>query len=582
MEKKIWHKNWPKGQPFSLTYPEVTVDVFLRTTATKYPHMTALIFEGATYTYQELWEGAQRFAAALADSGIGKKDVVSLHLTNSPQFVMAYYGILLSGATFSPTNPLLSERELAHQLNDCGAKAVLTYSDFAASIMAVKDRTKLEHLFLTSDEEAISRRPMDTTPWGDSLISFMQLMIDYPPQPPQVSIDPKKDLAHLAYTGGTTGLSKGVMLTHYNVVAEVLITVLWEMSGKPVLQDGILHFEEMYPNPSNGNWEFIQDEGKGVTINVVPWFHAMGSIQFLNNMITRAYTIILHKRFNPEAFLNDIEKYGATYIGGAPPMFMGFLNSPNIKKRDLSTVKRLISGAAPLSVEALHGLRDAFPNAVVLEAYGLTEAVMGVVCNPGNTSGLRKVGSVGIPMYDTEIKLMDLSGDDHEVEVGEEGEIWVKGPQIMKGYYNRPEETSQVIRNGWLSTGDLGKLDENGYLSIVDRKKDMLIYKGYNVYPRELEELLFQHSGVRNCTVIGIPDVNLGDLPKAFVVRQPGAEITEEALMAFVNKQVTPYKKLRALEFRNEIPISATGKILKRELRREELDKLNTLSRKEC
>lgn len=573
MQEKVWHKNWPKDQPWSLDYPEVTVDVFLRTTATKYPEMTALVFEGSSFTWQEIWDGAQRFAAALADMGIGRGDVVCLHLTNCPQFVMAYYGVLLSGATFSPANPLLSERELTHQLNDCGAKAVLTYDEFVHSIIAVRDNTNLERVLITSDQEAIDRHPMDISPWGASVTSFMQLMADYPAQAPQLSLDPKKDLAHLAYTGGTTGLSKGVMLTHYNVVAAVLQSVLWEMSGQPVLKDGILYFEDLYPNPPDGHWEFIEDEGKGITVNVVPWFHAMGTIQYLNNMVARVYTTVMHKRFDPVAYLDDVEKYGATYIGGAPPMFMGFLNTPGLEKRDLSKVKRLISGAAPLSVDAIGRLQAAFPNAVLVEAYGLTEVVMGAIYNPSNWSGLRKVGSVGMPLYDTDIKIMDLGGEDREAAVGEEGEIWLKGPQVMQGYYNRPEETAQALRDGWLSTGDLGKLDEDGYLNIVDRKKDMLIYKGYNVYPRELEELLFQHPAVLNCTVIGIPDPNLGDLPKAFVVKRPGVEVSEKDLMDFVNKQVTPYKKLRDVEFRESIPTSPAGKILKRELRRQEQEK---------
>jgi long-chain acyl-CoA synthetase len=574
METKVWHKFWPKEQPWLLDYPEVTVDVFLRTTASKYPRMTALVFEGVAYTYQELWEGSQRFAAALADFGLGKGDVVALHLPNCPQLAMAYYGILISGATFSPANPLLSERELTHQLNDCGAKAVLTYDEFASSIMEVKDKTKLERIFITSEREGTNRHPMDTSPWGPPVVSFMRLITDYPAQPPQVNLEPKNDLAHLAYTGGTTGQSKGVMLTHYNVVIGVLQTVLWEMSGRPVLRDGIFYFEDQYPNTPDSHWEFIEDEGKGLTVNVVPWFHAMGTIQYLNNMVTRAYTIVLHKRFDPVSYLDDVEKYRATYIGGAPPMFMGLLNSPGLEKRNLSTVKRLISGAAPLPVEAIGRLRAAFPNAVLVEAYGLTEVVMGAIYNPGNWSGLRKAGSVGIPLYDTDIKLMDLGGLDREVPVGEEGEIWLKGPQVMKGYYNRPEETVQVLRDGWLSTGDLGRLDEDGYLTIVDRKKDMLIYKGYNVYPRELEELLFQHPAVLNCTVIGIPDPNLGDLPKAFVVLRPGVTVSEKELMAFVNQQVTPYKKIREVEFCDSIPISATGKILKRELRRQEEEKL--------
>jgi len=570
MEEKIWHKHWPKGQPWSIDYPQVPVYAILKTAAHKFPQRTAVIFSGVEYRYEQLWEEAQRFATALADLGIGKGDVVSLHLVNCPQFAAAYYGILLAGATFSPANPLLSSRELQYQLSDCGAKAVVTFDAFARSLLQVRARTPLKHVIVTSVREGVTREPMETESFGEDVLSFRNLVASYPPEPPRVGLEPKKDLAHLAYTGGTTGVSKGVMLTHFNVLANVLQSAIWSSTGDPVLRDGIIYFENLYQNPPGEHWEYVQEEGQGVCVNVTPWFHAMGTIGYLNIMMLRGYTLVLHPRFDPVAFLDDLEKYKATYLGGAPPIFVSLLNTPGFQKRDLSSVKRVSSGAAPLPVDLLERLRIALPDAVIIEAYGLTEVCMGATYNPANWTGLRKVGTVGVPVFDTQVKIVDMETGTKELPIGEEGEICVKGPQCMQGYYNKPEATAEVLREGWVHTGDIGRMDEDGYLTIVDRKKDMLIYKGYNVYPRELEELLFQHPAVANCTVIGVPDPAVGEWPKAFVVRKPGQEVTEKDLMDFVNDQVVPYKKVREVEFLEEIPVSPAGKVLKRLLRQKE------------
>lgn len=249
------------------------------------------------------------------------------------------------------------------------------------------------------------------------------------------------------------------------------------------------------------------------------------------------------------------------------------LNHPDIGSLDLSGVRLVASGAAPLPVELLDAMSRRLPNGVLMEAYGLTEATMGATANPANWSGLRKAGSVGIPIFDTEVKIAHVDDPGREMPPGELGEICIKGPQVMRGYYHRPEETAQVLRGGWLLTGDIGRMDEDGYLYVVDRKKDMLIYKGYNVYPRDLEEVLFSHPAVANCTVIGKPSADVGEVPKAFVVLKPGAVTSAEELMAYVATQVAPYKKIREIEFLDEIPVSLAGKALKRELRERELRK---------
>ncbi len=568
MEDRIWHKHWPKGQSVTLNYPETTVDTVLRSAAHKYPERAAIIFHDVTYSYQELWEKSQRFSRALAELGIGRKDVVAIHLANCPQFAIAYYGILLCGATFSPVNPLLTSRELTHQLNDCNAKVVITCDLFCSTLMEIVPQTAVKTVIVTSISEAVERRPMDMGAFGSETISFQKLLETHSPDPPNVKLDLKRDLAHLGYTGGTTGLSKGVELSHANVMANIIQGYIWGESGEPILEDGLLRIKNRYQSNPEAHWEYVHEvEENGCVVNVTPWFHAMGVIGYMNLMFLRGFTIVLMLRFEPEAYLDAVEKYKATYIGGAPPVYRALLNSPGFDKRDMSHVRRLASGAAPLAVELLEKLKEAFPKALIIEAYGLTEVTMAATYNPSNYSGLRKVGSVGIPTFDTDLKIVDIINGEKELPQGESGEICFKGPQCMLGYHNRPEETAEVIRDGWLHTGDIGYLDPDGFLTIVDRKKDMLIYKGYNVYPRELEELLFTHPAVANCAVIGLPEPEVGELAKAFVVVKPGSEITEDDLMAFVNQQVVPYKKIRALEMVSEIPVSAAGKVLKRELK---------------
>jgi long-chain acyl-CoA synthetase len=396
------------------------------------------------------------------------------------------------------------------------------------------------------------------------------------PNKPDVIIDPAADLAHIAYTGGTTGRSKGVMITHYNAVANIIQYSCWPNGLLPVQRDDSLILEPVDPNISGGIDEYPVRPGTGSCINITPWFHAMGIIGYLNNFILLGMKTILHSRFKPDEYLDDVERHRVTMIGGAAPMYTALLNVPDINKRNLTSVRQIRSGAAPIAQEILRRLAEVFPNAAITEGYGLTEVTMGATSNPSNRSGLRKIGSVGIPVFDTDIQIVSTE-DGWPVAIGETGEICVKGPQVMSGYYKKPDETRAVLRDGWLHTGDIGRMDEDGYLYIVDRKKDMLIYKGYNVYPRELEEILFQHPAVANATVIGVPEPAVGEIPVAYVILRQGATTTAEELTNFVNQQVIPYKKIRKLYFVNEIPISAAGKVLKRVLREQAIQQQKDL-----
>ena len=521
----------PPGFAPSLDYPRVPVGAILRGSARRWPDKVGWIDGDKRLTFGAALERASQFAHGLRAIGVGPGDVVAVHAANCLEYPVVYYGILLAGATFSPTNPLLPPDDLAFQLTDCNAKVVVTWSLVADSIKGVRDRIPAEHVVTI----------------GEDLEDFIA---EHPTTPPDVEIDIDNTLAHLAYTGGTTGRSKGVELPYRNVVVNTLQFSCWGSGSQPRVDDtGGLFLEQL-----GSEEEYPGRLGEGIAINLTPWFHAMGTIGGLNAAVLSGTTMVLHLRFDPGRYLEDAEKYQVTSMGGAPPIYVALLQHPDIDKRDLSSVRSIGSGAAPLPVEVLEALKVRFPQAKVGEGYGLTEVTMGATSNPSWRSGTRKVGTVGVPVFDTEIKLVD-------------GEVCIRGPQVMRGYHNRPEATAEVLSDdGWLRTGDIGAIDDEGYLTIVDRKKDMLIYKGYNVYPRELEEVLFQHPAVANAAVVGKRDIAAGELPVAFIVlADPSADADE--IREFVNERVTPYKKLRAIHVIDEIPVSAAGKVLRRELR---------------
>ncbi|MHA6785404.1 class I adenylate-forming enzyme family protein [Pseudonocardia saturnea] len=542
-----------------MIYPEVPAGALLAGSARRFGDRTAIHFAGRDLTFADLHARACAFGNALAGAGIGRGDVVAIHLPNCPQYAIAYYGILLSGATFSPTNPLLPPPDLAAQLADARAVAAVTWAPVAPALAAVRDRTAVRLVLVTDREQALDPAHRLAV---DGMQDFEAFHADAPTTPPAVDIDVHRDLAHLAYTGGTTGRSKGVQLPHRNVVVNVLQYACWGSGSVPALDEaGGVVLDQVEPPE-----EFPTRLGTGVAIGLAPWFHAMGTIGGLNVPTVTGATTVLHERFDPAAYLADAERFAVTGMSGAPPIYAALLQHPDLATRDLSSVRTLTSGAAPLPVELIQGLRRRLGEDVVIaEGYGLTEVTMGATIGPAARSAVRKVGTVGLPVPDTEVRIVDPAGPDlTALPAGEPGEVVIRGPQVMTGYQDRPDDNAATLVDGWLRTGDIGVLDDDGYLSIVDRKKDMLIYKGYNVYPRDLEELLFAQPGVRGAAVVGRPDVAAGELPVAFVVA-PGADA--DALMAAVNAQVTPYKRLRELHLVEAIPVSAAGKVLKRELR---------------
>jgi len=556
---------WPESWPRSLNYPSLPVYELLDQTASRVPHRIALIYGGLEFTYGELRTLSDRFALALLAEGIGAGDRVALHLPNCPQFAIAYYGLLKTGATFTPLSPLLSLREAAFQLGDTEAAALVTLDEQYADIQPVLAETRVRRVITTSLADcrgpltSLLEEQARTATAGLDMVELMRTRHGALPLP---EIDPARDLAHISFTGGTTGLPKGVMLTHANVVANSLQVAHWLNGAQVTMRGGLL--TPIWPAGVDPVKDRLTAFDREVALVVSPWYHALGSIRYLNNLVYTGATMVVFRRFEPETFLEAVVKYGVTVLGGAPQLYIPLVHHPDFARYDLSGVKFAASGAAPLPVPVLEEMLEAFSGAVC-EAYGLTECTMGATANPPDRACIR-IGSVGLPTFDTELKTIDLvTGDD--LAPGQEGEICIKGPQVMVGYLNRPEETAKVLKDGWLLTGDIGREDEDGYFYITGRKKDMIIYKGYNVYPREIEEIIFEHPAVQQCAVVGRTDEAAGEVPVAFVQVKAGCAVTAKEIMDFTNPKIARYKKVREVIFMDQIPVSGPGKVLKTVLR---------------
>jgi long-chain acyl-CoA synthetase len=559
-------KAWPKGLPKSLNYPEISIYELLNQTALRSPNRIAIIYYGMELTYGELKELSDRFASALSDIGIRKGDRVAIHMLNCPQFAIAYYGIMKIGAIYTPLSPMLSPKESVHQLNDSGAETLISMDLLFPTVSSIIPETSIKRVICTSLADTYNPVVSPLKPVGKmempDTIDMVSLLNQYQPHSQDVPIDTKNDLAHLAYTGGTTGVSKAVMITHANAVANVIQFGSWRSGIQVEMVDGIL--TPIFPEGFDPE-TVLSVRDQDISLVVVPWFHAMGTIGYLNLPVYGGSTMVVFSRFDPREYLEAAVKYRATTMGGAPQLFIPLINLPDFDSYDLSGITSIGSGAAPLPVHVINKLLDSFPG-VLTEAYGLTECTMGATSNPADRENFRP-GSVGLPIFDTEVKIADtVTGE--ELPQGSDGEICIKGPQIMVGYYNKPEETAEVLKDGWLYTGDIGRFDEDGFIYITDRKKDMIIYKGYNIYPREIEEVIFTHPAVQHCAVVGKPDPEVGELAVAFIELKQGAQATKDEISEFTNSKIAHYKKIRDVVFIDQIPISAAGKVLKKELRK--------------
>ena len=553
MEQRIWHKAYAPQVPPSIDYEDITMPAVLERTARNYPNHTAFIMMGRKIRFKELNEAVNRFAAALADLGIKAGDKVAVALPNIPQVVIATYAVYRLGAVAVMTNPLYTERELEHQLGDSQARAAVCLDLLVPRFMALKPRTQIEIIVGCHIRSYLPFPAKQLFPYvqkgmtrdlsqDQGVYEFMQLLNSHPPIPPRVEVS-DRDLSTLLYTGGTTGLSKGVMLSYRNVMCN-----LQQLKA----------------------WVFDAEEGRDSIMGIFPFFHSAGFTAVMHQTIYRALTAILVPRPEPTSVLQMTKKYRPTWFPCVPTIYVGLLNHPDFKKVDFSFIKGCISGAAPLALETVRQW-EAAVGATIIEVYGLTETSPLSHANPWR--GKTKVGSVGVPVPDTDCRIVDVETGTRDLDQGQSGEILLKGPQLTAGYYNQPEETALAIRDGWFYTGDIGYMDEEGYLFIVDRKKEMILAGGYNIYPREIDEVLYAHPKIQEACAVGLPDAYRGETVKAFIVVKPGETLTAEEVIAYCREKLAAYKVPKMVEFKSELPKSLIGKVLRRQLREMELAK---------
>ncbi|WP_442601172.1 AMP-binding protein [Paenibacillus sp. KN14-4R] len=550
--EKPWLRHYPAEVSPTYEYPKRNVAHFLIETAKRSPHLDAIYFMGKRMKYGKLLDKCYRFAHALQDLGVNKGDRVAIMLPNCPQAVIAYYGALLIGATVVQTNPMYTERELEHQMIDAGAKVVVTLDLLYRKVMKVRHNTDLDHVIVTSIKDYLpfplnrlypikaKKDGLDlTVQYSDVVSSFKKHIAESSNAPIYLELDAENDLALLQYTGGTTGLSKGVQLTHLNIVANTIQLMKWCYKIR---------------------------EGKEVFLGALPIFHVFGMTVMMNQAVLLGGMMVLLPKFEPEAVLKAITKLKVTVFPGAPTMYIALMNHPKVQQYDLSSIQVCVSGAAALPHEVQERFEQ-ISGGSLIEGYGLTEA--SPVTHANNVWDYRKNGTIGIPLADTLAKIVDpLTGE--EMPIGEIGELIVKGPQVMKGYWNREEESRQALRDGWLYTGDMATMDEEGYFTIVDRKKDLIIAGGFNIYPREVEEVLFEHPKVKEAVAVGVPDEYRGETVKAFIVLKEGETVTQEELNEWCRERLAAFKVPRKFEFRDSLPMTMVGKVLRRKLLEEE------------
>lgn len=555
--ERPWISQYDSGVPPTVNYPAWTVPDFLRHSSARAADSPALLFYGARISYGELDDLTTRFAVALRRLGVAKGDRVALMLPNIPQAVIAYYGILKAGAVAVPTNPLYVEREIQTQVTDAGAEAMVVLDLFYARVRAVRQTASLpKRIIVTSVRDylplfkkllhpikaRLAKRwvHIDPTP---PVYDFRELLRGASPADESRSADlpsvQPDDLAQLQYTGGTTGIPKGVMLTHRNVVVNTLQGRYW------------------YPD---------LQEGREIFLGAIPFFHCYGQSTCQNLAIATGCSIVLLPRFHADEVVKAIHRHRVTMLSGVPMMYTMIAEHPDAGRYDLRSLRVCLSGASPLPADVQERF-ERLTGARIAEGYGLSEAGPATHCNP--LHGTHPRGSMGLPFPDTDARIVDTETGLHDVPVGEVGELIVRGPQVMRGYWNREEDTRLVLRDGWLYTGDLVRRDDRGFFFFVDRKKDVIKSRGETVYPREVEEILYRHPNVKEAVVVGLPDHRYGEALHAYVVTKEGREVTEKELIEHCSKDLARYKVPAAITFRRELPRTLIGKVLRRALREE-------------
>ncbi|WKA52910.1 long-chain fatty acid--CoA ligase [Planococcus liqunii] len=529
---EIASKHYPQDIQSAMEFQNKTMPEILAETTAKIPGHTALKFYQKEISFKELHVLSTVFASSLQGSGVEKDDRVAIMLPNCPQYVISYFGVLKAGATVTQINPMLMENELIHIFKDSGAETVVVYEPLYPRIKAIAGHTSIKTIIVVSFAEEPAPLEED--------YSFQAFIEKGDGQLKPVSVDPAEDVAVLQYTGGTTGLSKGAMLTHRNIVVNAY-----------------------------QSQEFFKNEvtfGEESCLTVIPLFHVFGMTSAMNLSILNGSKNILLPRFDLQEVLETIKREQPTTFPGVPTMYIAITNHPEAEKYGIDSIHICNSGSAPMPLETMKEF-ERKTGAKILEGYGLSEAAPTTHCNPPFAE--RKPGSIGIGFPSTEYKVVDLATGTEEVPVGEKGELIIRGPQVMKGYWNMPEETENALRDGWLFTGDIARMDEDGYIYIVDRKKDLIISSGYNVYPRDIEEILYEHPAVQEAVAIGVADPYRGESVKAIIVKKNGQEVAEEELIQWSKEKMAAYKVPRIIEFRTELPKTNVGKILRRALRDE-------------
>ena len=543
-KEEPWFRLWPSSVPKHINYLKGPLNEVLEKTAKQHPKKTAIAYLEKELTYSELNLLSDQFATVLTSLGIKKGDKVAIYMHNIPQFMISYFAILKVGAVLTAISPLHREREVEYQLRDSEAVAIIVLDSLVPIVEKILKKTAVDHVIATSSEEfasaAVSAKTPTQTP---NVYSFQALLKEnVKADPPKVNVNPHEDLAALQYTGGTTGTPKAAMLTHLNLVTNATAFAAW--IGGAIAKEAFLV--------------------------ALPLFHIYGMTTSMNTPISLGAKMVLLPRFDPITTLETIQKHRVTVFCGVPTMYTMLLANSKLNSFDLTSIRVCISGASPLPPQIQKKFME-ITGGLLAEGYGLTEASPVTHCNPvDRTMKTVKVGSIGVPLPDTDARIFDLTTGTIELKAGETGELAVKGPQVMKGYWRKNAETANIIRKGWLYTGDIAHMDEDGYFYITDRKKDLIKYKDYSVYPREIEDVLYDHPAVKLCAVIGKPDRIAGEIPKAFIVLKDDAKTTSKAIMSFVNEKVAPYKAIRDVEFRKNLPISSAGKVLRRVLQEQE------------
>ncbi|MCF8053960.1 MAG: long-chain fatty acid--CoA ligase [Deltaproteobacteria bacterium] len=554
---KPWLKSYEPGVPEKMDFRKVCVSEFLEETTAKFPTNDALVFQGYKMNFQEMNDMVNSFAAKLTEFGIKKGDAVAILLPNSVPCVIAFYATLRIGAIVVMNNPLYSDVELEHQFNDSGSKALITIDLLANRMIDLRKKTGIKQIIYTSMGDYLPfpksilfplvakkkglapkngvNQANDLYKWKDCVATKAK--------PPKVTVG-FEDIAMYQYTGGTTGVSKGVMLTHANLSCQTQQIRAW------------------FPK---------FEMGTDVMLGALPYFHVFGMSTTMNFAVYMGWAQVLIPRPQPEPLLEAIKKFRPTFVPLVPTMYIGILAHPNLKNTDMSCIKGAFSGSAPLPVEVIKEF-ESLTGAAIVEGFGMTETTPVTHINPF-AGGLRKPGTVGLPVTNTLAKIVDLEDGVTELPVGERGELIVSGPQIMLGYKGRPEETANTLKNGWIYTGDIAIMDKDGYFSIVDRKKDMIISGGYNVYPRDIDEVYYLHPKVQEACSIGIPDPKRGESVKLFIVLKEGVTSSQEEIIEFGKQHLAAYKLPVEVEFRTELPKTNVGKILRKELRAQEMEK---------